>query len=296
MAWLAVILVLLSAAVHASWNLLAHSQQVNGTLFFRLHLFTGLFGILPVLIAEWKGIPFSVTIWKLLVLSGLFQAIYFLGLTGGYRNGNFSVVYPVARSLPIVILAIFDVIRGNTLSVLGWFGIFMVITGCILAPLESFRKITLSTYWNRVSIWVLMIIFGVTGYSVTDKIAAESLPQSAETAARYGIWEAIFTIPFLYFVFRLTDEPILIYKKSKLADWKWVTIFSILIFCSYWLMLWAYQISPYVSYVAGLRQFSIVIGVVLAVLFFREPAPILRISAAVIITIGVICISQASVS
>ncbi len=296
MAWLAVILVLLSATIHASWNLLAHSRQVNGNLFFRLHLITGFFGFLPVLIAEWKGIPFSITIWGLLVLSGLFQAIYFLGLTSGYRNGNFSVIYPIARSLPIVILAIFDVIRGHTLSVLGWFGILMVITGCILAPLESLNKITLSTYWNRTTIWILVITFGVTGYTITDKIAAESLPQSAEMAARYGTWEAIFTIPFLYFVFRLIDEPISIYKNSKFADWKWATIFAILVFCSYWLMLWAYQVSPYVSYLAGLRQFSIVIGVVAAVLFFREPAPILRISAAVIITMGVICISQASVS
>ena len=293
MTWLAVILVLLSATVHASWNLLAHSRQVNGNLFFRLHLITGLIGILPAVLAEWKGIPFSGVIWIFLVISGLFQAIYFLGLTSGYRNGNFSVVYPVGRSLPIVILALFDIMRGHPLSVSGWFGIVMVISGCILAPLESLRKITLSTYWNHTTIWILVITFGVTGYSVSDKFAAELLPQSADMAARYGTWEAIFTIPFLYLVFRLIKEPISIYKNSKPADWRWATIFAVLVFCSYWLMLWAYQVSSYVSYLAGLRQFSIVIGVVAAVFIFREPAPVLRVIAAIIITIGVILISQA---
>ncbi len=295
MTWLAVLLVLLSATVHASWNLLAHSRRVDGNLFFRLHLTTGLIGVLPALIAEWQGIPFPATIWGMLVLSGLFQAIYFLGLTSGYRSGNFSLVYPVARSLPIVILALFDIFRGHTLSISGWFGIFMVVTGCILAPLESLRKITLSMYWNRTTIWILVITFGVTGYSVTDKMAAELLPQSADMAARYGTWEAIFTIPFLYLVFKLINEPISIYKDSKLADWRWATIFALLVFCSYWLMLWAYQVSSYVSYLAGLRQFSIVIGVVAAVIILREPAPVLRIIAAIIITIGVIFISQASV-
>jgi uncharacterized membrane protein len=56
-------------------------------------------------------------------------------------------------------------------------------------------------------------------------------------------------------------------------------------------MLWAYQLSAIASYLVGLRQVSIVIGVVLAIWIFHEPALKLRISAACLITAGVICIS-----
>lgn len=294
MAWSAVILVLLSAVIHAGWNLLAHSRRVDGNLFFHLHVIIAVLGILPVLIAEWRGFPFSINVWLLLVLSGIFQAVYFLGLVMGYRQGNFSVVYSIARSLPIVFLAVFDIARGHTLSVAGGLGIFLVMLGCVLAPLESLRKIALSHYWNGTIIWVLVTVFGVTGYSAVDKIAAELVPQSAEMAARYGIWEAIFAIPFLYYIFHAIGEPISIYKKSDLTDWKWALIFAILVYCSYGLMLWSYQISLYASYLAGLRQFSIVIGVIWAVVFFKEPAPILRICSAVIITLGVICLSLAA--
>ena len=62
------------------------------------------------------------------------------------------------------------------------------------------------------------------------------------------------------------------------------------VFGAYWLVLWSYQLSPQASYVVALRQFSIVIGVVIGTFLFREEAPILRISASVMIAIGIACI------
>ncbi len=77
MSWLALVLVFLSATVHAIWNLLAHSQKVNGTLLLRFHLLTGLVGLIPALILEEKGDSFSATVWLLVILSGLFQSLFF---------------------------------------------------------------------------------------------------------------------------------------------------------------------------------------------------------------------------
>lgn len=291
MTWFTIALVLSSAVIHATWNLLAHSQKANGFVFLRLSLLTGMVGLLPALFAEYKH-AFPLAVWGLLVLTGLLEAVYYLGLTMGYRYGNFSVVYPVARALPILFLAIVDASRGRVPPLLGWLGILLVVLGCLLAPLQSLRNIKLTDYWNQSIVWILVIMFATVGYTTVDKFAAELIPVGAETSARYIIWQSLLTVPFLAIALKCMGEPI--NQQKILSDWKGTTIYASFVFGSYWLMLWAYQLSPYISYLSALRQFSIVIGTVFATVIFREPSPALRISAAVLITLGMLCISQAS--
>ncbi|MEH2065814.1 MAG: EamA family transporter [Nostoc sp.] len=292
MSWLAIALVLLSAAIHATWNLLAHSQKVNGAMFLRVSLIIGLFGFIPVVMGELRGDGFPLSVWGWALLTGFLQCFYYLGLTMGYRLGNFSVVYPIGRALPILFLALIDVSRGRVLSSLGWLGITLVIIGCMIAPLKSLRDIKLTDYWNQATVWILIIMFSTVAYTTVDKLAAELIPTGAGAAARYSVLQSIFTIPFLWVALKLTGEPI--DKQKGLADWKWSTLFALFVFGSYWLMLWAFQLSPYISYLSAIRQFSIVIGVVVATIFFREPSPALRITATVAITLGMICITQVS--
>jgi drug/metabolite transporter (DMT)-like permease len=70
------------------------------------------------------------------------------------------------------------------------------------------------------------------------------------------------------------------------AEWAWATLAACGVFIAYWLILWSYQLAAQASYVVALRQFSIIIGVVLGALFLHEAAPVLRLSAACIIVIG----------
>ena len=58
-------------------------------------------------------------------------------------------------------------------------------------------------------------------------------------------------------------------------------------------MLWAFQLAPYLSYLSALRQFSLVIGVILAAVVLHEEVPKMRIFSAVIIVLGIICLSLA---
>ena len=50
------------------------------------------------------------TTW-LLLASALFQGIYYVGLTRSYRSSDFTVVYPLARALPVLLLAVVDLMR-----------------------------------------------------------------------------------------------------------------------------------------------------------------------------------------
>jgi len=284
-------LIFISTVLHASWNLLAHARRQDTTLFVRANLIVGLVGLGPILWLQFGGDPFPAAVWPLLLATGFFQAVYFLGLTMGYRVGDFSVVYPVARALPVLALAVLDIARGRPPSALGWLGMVLVTVGCLLAPLASLRTISRDRYLNWTIFWVLVTAAGTVGYSGVDKAALEMLRPGLLSALRYGVLQWLLTVPFLWlglrFVARLPMEW------GAVRDWRRAALATIFISSAYTLILWVYQMIPQASYVVALRQFSIVIGVVAAIVIFHEPAAKLRLSAALIITAGVVLVGFA---
>ena len=290
----ALLLVFVSTILHAGWNLLAHSQRADNRFFLRAAICTGVAGLVPVLWAESSGIsPFPTVVWLLLLLTGLFQGFYFLGLTRAYGSGNFTVVYPVARALPVLMLVFVDISRGRYPSPLGWLGIILVAVGCFVSPLESLRSVHWNKYLNITGFWILVTALAGAGYSTVDKIAAEHLAPGAFSAARYGLVETLLTAGYLWALLWLTTGAQKSGAEQSVGRWKMAAGVGVMIFAAYWLILWAFQISLFASYVVALRQFSIVIGVVVATLLFHEPAARLRIGAAVVIAAGVASIALA---
>ena len=72
--------------------------------------------------------------FALLVLTGVFQAVYYLGLSGAYRTGHISIAYPLVRSLPVVLVAIANLLLGRSqqLSVQALFGMLLITLGGLL--------------------------------------------------------------------------------------------------------------------------------------------------------------------
>jgi len=66
-------------------------------------------------------------------------------------------------------------------------------------------------------------------------------------------------------------------------------------FSAYWLILWAYQLGPYASYIVAFRQFSIVIGAAIAFLIYKKKGLAVRISGALLITAGLVLIAVVGV-
>ncbi len=284
---LAVTLILISTFLHAGWNLLLRSRRDDHTI-LRASIVIAVLGLGPALVAEFLGTRFPPLVWGCLVASGIFEALYSLGLSRGYQTGNFSYVYPVARALPILLLAVADVIRGHWPSGFAWMGMVLVSIGCVVIPLESLNSFTLTHYWNRATFWVVVTALSTMGYTLIDKVAADLIEPGPLTAARYNVYGMTLTAIAYWLIFKLMRQPL--GGESNWAGWKWPVIAAIGIFGAYWLILWSYQLSPKTSYVVALRQFSIVIGVAIGAFLFREPAPTLRISAALIIALGIACI------
>jgi len=65
---------------------------------------------------------------------------------------------------------------------------------------------------------------------------------------------------------------------------------GLLNFGSYWLVLWAFQVTLKASYIVAFRQFSIIIGVVLAFAIFKKERYPVRLAGALFITAGLVII------
>ena len=287
---LPLIIVLISTFMHAGWNLLAREQR-GRDIFLPLLLFISGLGLVPALLTEWLTAPILPTVWFYLLVTGVFQAIYYLGLLQGYKNGDFTVVYPVARALPVLILALVDWGRGQPPSLWGWFGMVLISVGCVLIPLQSWRDFAWARYGNVIMAWVLLAASGTVGYTLVDRAAAELMREGWDTAVRYATFEFISTFLLYWLMLRLLRYPT--WQIPERTVWGRAVLAGLFMFGAYALVLWAYQLVTHVSYVVALRQFSIVLGVIAGAILFHEPAPRWRISMASLIVAGVILISVA---
>ncbi|MFH1613861.1 MAG: EamA family transporter [Planctomycetota bacterium] len=283
-----VFLVICSAFMHAGWNLLARRQRSERIFFARMNIIIIVVGFLPFLISEVMTRSIPAAAWICVSGSGLCCGVYTFCLARSYELADFTVTYPVARALPVLLIGVGDVLLGKSLSVAGWAGLALVAAGCFFAPLHSFREIHFRRYISKASFWMVLTALCTVGYSMLDKKAAEVIVRTGPaTAARYG-YAFFFVAGMIYhtLLWLLGNNNL----KGNKIGWKspfWAACF---LFGAYWLVLWAFQLSEQASYVVAFRQFSIIVGVVLAFLLYKERGLVVRLSGTVMITLGLVLI------
>ncbi|NOY81760.1 MAG: hypothetical protein GXP31_12260 [Kiritimatiellaeota bacterium] len=283
-------LVLISTVAHAGWNLLAKGQPRKAVFFNRMIRTIAIAGALPALLWQLRSSQLGWMTFGCAVLSGVFCGFYYLFLMLGYSVSDFSVVYPVARALPVLLLGLADVLRRRPPSTGGWCGMALVTAGCVLAPQAALRGMSWRAYRGQAVVFMVCTAFGTVGYTLVDKIAAERLVAAgASAAALYGY--VFFTVSWAVYaaacrVWRLGGER----APVRNGKWRWVLLGAALNFGAYWLILWAYQLCRRASYIVAFRQFSIVIGVVAAFVLYREPSVRVRAFAAALITAGLVLV------
>lgn len=276
--------------MHATWNLLVRNQRAVN-MFFCITV-VAVVGFLPiVLFAEFSAPPVLTAVPVNLGLGGLFLGLYYFGMSRSYSSGDFTVAYPLARALPVLMVACAEVALGDAPTALGWLGIVLIAAGSVVVPLQSLHELNFARYWNRTTIWILLAATGIAGYTVVDAAGLRQLPNGLPYALRYAILEAMVGGALYWLLLRVRGEAIVL--PTRLPDWKFPIIATLFVFGSYSLILWAFQSDERASYVIGLRQISIVLGVVAGAYLFRERGARLRIPAALVITLGVILLSVA---
>src|SRR5574341_2464532 len=103
---IAIILLLISAALHTTWNLLLKQagEKYMATWWAML---IGSLLFLPALL--FIGLPAHST-WILMFISALAEAAYFIVLSFAYGDADFSLVYPMARGSAPALIAVWSVL------------------------------------------------------------------------------------------------------------------------------------------------------------------------------------------
>ncbi len=299
MSTVAIVLVTISAFVHAFWNLLGKRQNSSVAFFFIASAF-GALCFSPILLvyrAAFSAIPAQVWLW--VGLTSLFELVYYVGLAGAYRYGDLSVAYPLLRALPVILVAIITAAYslGKTLSGLGVIGILLVAVGCLLLPIRSFRRANPAKPMLACWLMVGLAALGTTGYTLVDNQALVNL-QTAPGMGLSRVQIAFFYLALSSITITLAMgiyTVILPSGRSELArTWqagrRMSFITGLLILGTYGLVLAAMEYSTNVSYIAAFRQLSIPLGAALGIVVQREPLYPLKAASIAIIVGGLVMI------
>ncbi len=291
-----------SAFFQPLWNLLARGQRDRETMFLRMLIIVAAVGLVPMIIGEWLHTQMTPTAWWCAAIAGFFGGMYYFFLGHSYNKADFTTAYPVIRALPVILIALADIARGRGISLVGWVAIAMVAAGCLLSTLTSFREFSLKRFFHHSFALILTAAMGTVGYTIFDKIASESIKAAGATgpagiagAAKYQ-W-AMLTAALIAFVgfqrlfFPGHRKELREQGGGAKSGWLVPAAVAALVFLGYGMILWAFQMTDHMAYVSALRQFSIVIGVVLAFVVFREKGFLVRTTGAILITAGVVLIA-----
>lgn len=276
----AIVLILISTATHVGWNLLGKRNHPTAAFLFVANTL-GCLCLAPALIPFGHALAvFPAQVWWSLGLTGFFQALYYAALAGAYRAGDMSVAYPLARSTPVVLVAIASLLLGRRagLSTTSLVGMGLVVAGGLLLPLRRFGDVRLADYRQRATMLALVAAVGTTGYSLVDDHAlrmlrsVSGLPVSPVAATLlYSLFEGLSSSAWLglwLVIQRRGRAEVRDVARSYLGR-AWLA--GLFIYIGYTLVLVAMGFVTNVSYVVAFRQLSIPLGALVGVLVLKEP-------------------------
>ena len=291
MTGLAVVLVLISAVAHASWNMLirrsATPELTNWMMVSAGALLASPLGIYLLLTSPPEPIG-----WVFVVGTIILHIVYFFTLGRAYKHGDLSLVYPIARGLGLALIPIIGVtVLEEKVSILAAAGIVVIFFGIITVGSSSGDGLKVwlkprSLLADRSVIFAVLTGVFIAAYSTLDKRGVE------------------YVEPVLY-MFTLTLGGsigiLLIIRRNYSREdfsaeirkhWRIGLAGGVLQFAAYALVLSAFRLSP-VSYVGPFRELGIVVGVVLAALILRESITRNRAIGAAAIGTGAIFVAIA---
>jgi drug/metabolite transporter (DMT)-like permease len=272
-------LVLAAALLHASWNALV---KAGGDPFIRLAVVNAVGGLcaLPFLLFV---APPAFESWPYLFGSVVVHHAYYLTLAYGYRFGDLSHVYPIARGVapPLVALAAW-IFAGESLRLLGIFGILVISGGIVSLAFSGDGRLT------ALRPLVLGLATGITiaAYTLFDGLGG----RAGGNVLSYIAWLFVIdAVPFSVIVayrYRRRLGPALA------ACWPPATIGGALSVVAYGLVIWAMSLTPMAA-VSALRETSVIVAALIGTRVLREPFGTRRVVAASLVAVGVVLL-QAS--
>jgi len=277
--WLPTVLILLSATLHVSWNLLLKRGGDKLVTAWTLDVAPPLL-LWPLLFIT--GLP-GPDAWPIIVVSGVVHAAATMALAEAYERADLSVAYPVARGLAPVLVAVgAGVVLREQLSPAAIVGVLAVSIGVAWLGLSARR---VGDGLSGLG-WAVAMAALIATYSIVDKIGVTRAHPLAY-AIVFMACESVFLTP--YVVLRRGSRRI---RDVFRLEWRSIIASSTLGLIGYLLILVALRLTE-VSYVATLREISVVLAAVVGWRVLKEPVGAQRVAAAALAAAGLITLSLA---
>ncbi len=270
-----VFLVLLAAVLHASWNAVVKS---SGDRFLSFTAIRGTGSFFGLLLAAFVPFP-DASAWPYLIAGIAIHNCYYVTLLQAYRFGDLSHVYPLARGIaPVTVAVLAAIFAGEVPNAGAMAGIVLVSAG-IIGLMFSGPGLK-DGGMKPVALAVVTGLF-IASYTVVDGLGI----RLGETALGYIAWLNVGEgLPFM--TAALVSRPREIGSFLK-QNWPRTTGTGAIMVLAYALVLYALGQGA-MAHVSALRETSVLFAVVIGVVFLREPLGLRRIAAAAVIVAGVI--------
>ncbi|WP_274627124.1 EamA family transporter [Arvimicrobium flavum] len=272
----ALLIVLFAAVLHASWNAVVKGASDRAVTLAAVALAHAVAGLTLIAFAP----PPTSASWIYIFLSTLIHYAYYFLLFQAYRFGDLSQVYPISRGLAPALVAFGAfVLIGESLSPLGWAGLFAISCGIAIlafprgANTADPRAIGIAT------------VLGITiaAYSIVDGIGI----RHAESPMGYIGWLFLFEFPVGLAVLLRRRRLRLAVSRKVFAIGLVGGALSVL---AYGLVLYAKTIAP-LGAVSAVRESSVIFASLIGLVLFKERPWGLRLFSAMIVGCGVIALA-----
>lgn len=267
------LLVLLGALLHASWNLLVKAsgdkQAATALVYITSGVLSGL--ALPFLP---HPAPSS---WPYLAASTVTELLYGLILAAAYRVGDLSHAYPLMRgTAPLLVALAGTFIVGEHLSRNVWIGVGLL-SGAIFFLIFDARNRNQS---GAATALAILNAFIIATYTVIDGVGG----RRSGAPVAYSLWLFLFIgVPWVAIA--------CVRYRGRRAETLRAQLLPGIVggacsLASYTVALWAMTRAP-IAAVAAVRETSIVFGMVLGASVLRERVTWVRALSVVVIAVSV---------
>lgn len=269
------LLVLLAAVMHAVWNTFIKS---SGDRLVELSLVNVVGATIAACAIPWVGVPDPASWWYILASIVIHTGYYFF-LIQAYRVGDLSHVYPLARGVSPLVVAMFSgIVAGEVLN-------SSQLVAVVLISVSVASLALIGRWQQREHLKPVLLAIGtgctIAGYTLVDGTGV----RLSGNAFAYIAW-----LFFLDCLPLLTVAVILRRRtlgQALNAQWRTGMLGGILALSAYGLVIWALSLGA-MAPIAALRETSVVIATLIGTVFLGEPFGRRRLLAAIGVAVGVI--------
>jgi drug/metabolite transporter (DMT)-like permease len=279
--------IIVSAVMHALWNLLVKRSRHKTIFIWWMFVssFT-LFTVLLPLFPERFHWPGQHTL-LMIAIGAVSYVLYHLLNGRAYQGGDLSVVYPLCQSSMIYVPIWGVALLGERLSVPGVGGILLVILGTFAVQMQrlSFAELgrPLRDFRHPSVRAALMAGFIYSIGSIAEKTGVRQYPPI------YFTYFLVFSMLLLMSMNLTRSKYRPLIREELRENWRLILVSGPVVMASFLTFRYGLNLAP-VGYAVPVRQVSILVGVLIGILFLRETFGRIRIMAALLIVTGAVLI------